>query len=122
MSIEDMIIKSCFGSRITKHNIQMGGKNSDDITLLSIYRSVAGQPWHQGDLCTKGWRGLGEQRNEETERHEGGARRNDMRKSEEETRRGVEMRKRDEEELRLEGGRRSSNVSCHQTSSSATKS
>ena len=85
---------------------------------------MAGQPWHQGDLCTKGWRGIGEQRNEETETeiNEGGARRNDLRKSEEEARRGVEMRKRDEEELRSEGGRRSSNVSCHQTSSSATKS
>ena len=68
---------------------------------------MAGQPWHQGDLCRKGWRGVGEQRSEETERNEGGGRRNDLRKSEEEARRGVEMRKRDEEESRLEGERRS---------------
>ena len=107
-------------------------KISDDITLLYVYRSVAGQPWHEGDLCRKGCRGIGEERdgrrNEEVDKNEVGARRNerDMRKSEEEMRRneeemrrgnGVEMRRREDEDGR--GGRKSSNVSHrhHQESS-----
>ena len=77
---------------------------------------MAAQPWLPGaDLCRKGWRGMGRERNEETtERNEGrgGKARNETRKSEEEMRRGGgEMRRREEEEFWSERERRSSNVS-----------
>ena len=72
---------------------------------------ASGQPWHrQGDLCTKGWRGIGEQRegrrNEEADKNEARRNEQEMRRSDEEMRRGngVQMRRREEGDGRMEGG------------------
>merc|ERR1711874_135257 len=70
-----------WGETLSGHWVEESTAHSKAWGSNDIERSVAGQAWHQGDLCTKGWRGIGEERegrrNDEVDRNEVGTRRNE---------------------------------------------